>query len=225
MKALKGAVAAKGPKKAAGRRKSRGKDGAAIQEAAAASVAATAAANAEKAASWGPLEPVYRVLSPVIDMITPLLTSHALLVIIGALLLTIVLRGGRAPTRSDVNCTGYTTPQRLAAYDELWHREESELWNWLEDRVGMDGMSFPRFYQATETQKQQNQMRHKAQGKRELAARLRDQKMSNREVAHAIRTTRERLDILEDVLGRHKFGPSSDDNNLASSFEFSGRGK
>ena len=164
-------------------------------------MAAAAAANAEKAASWGPFEPFYRILHPLAEMLSPLLSGNIGLVVIGVLLMTIVLR--LHPSPSQDKCTSSTTPQRLAAYDELWRREESDLWNWLEDRVGMDGMSFPRF--------PQSQLRHKAQSRREVAAKMRDQNMSNREVARAIRTTRERLDILEDVLG-HKNGLENENN-------------
>ena len=202
VKCLKAAVASRGGRasKQPGKRKSRQRDNAAIQEAAAASMAAAAAANAEKAASWGPLEPFYKIISPIVDLISPLLPRNIGFFVIGALVLVMIARmrpfGGSGDT-----CTSWSTPQRLAVYHELWQREESDLWNWLEDRVGMDDMSFPQFVQASESRK----LRQRAHSRREVDGKLRDQKMSSREVAHAIRTTRERLDILEDVLG-HKIG-------------------
>jgi hypothetical protein len=30
--------------------------------------------------------------------------------------------------------------ERMVAYEEVWRREESELWEWLEERVGRGGV-------------------------------------------------------------------------------------
>lgn len=181
----------------------------AIQEAAAASAAAAAAASAEKASSWGPLEPLHALLGPIFDTLKPLLSGNAALLIIGALLFMYFFRGpSPSPMLSDdVGCPSWTAPQRLAAYEEMWRREESELWNWLEDRVGMDGMSFPTIHRSMDSQSTRNQIRRKLQGEREVAARLNEDKMSDREMVHAIRTTRERLDLLEDVLSKRSSEP------------------
>lgn len=184
----------------------------AIQEAtAAASAAAAASARSEKASSWGPLEPLRAVVGPIVDILAPFFSSSNAFAVLVALLAMLFFRGmfSSSTVSQDVGCPGWSVPQRLAAYEELWLREERDLWGWLEDRVGMEGMSFPNVYQTMGPQAAQNQKRRKLHGKREVAARLSDEKMSTREVAHAIRTTRERLDVLEGVLGKDS-GPKVD---------------
>jgi len=80
-----------------------------------------------------------------------------------------------------------STPERIAAYEELWQREESELWSWLEDRVGMD------------------HLRDVAMGEANVVKdRLKDEKMVAKEVDRAIKVTEERLKVLKEVVGRDK---------------------
>lgn len=213
VKALKAAVAprsrtdgAKGGKAGKGRRK---KGGAATssETAAAAAAAASAALEASKreAQPWGVLEPLRGPLGPIVDVLKPLWNAHVALGIIGLLLFTIYSRG---PTPSstvspEIGYRGLTMPQRLAAYEEMWWREETELWNWLEERVGMDGYSFPVADQRHELQARRRQRRQRLRSK-DLAARLNEERMSEREVDQAIRVTRERLDVLEEIVNKRK---------------------
>lgn len=177
----------------------------ATEEAAAAAVKAASEANAREAESWGFFEPLHQLLGPVSDIVKPLLSGNIALMFIGVLLLVIFFRG---PSRSasvvshDIGCPGYSLPQRLAAYEEMWRREESELWSWLEDRVGMDGVAFPTVNRPVESQTRQRS--HKEQGNRQVIDMLGEEKMSDREMDHAIRTTRERLDSLERILSKRK---------------------
>jgi len=80
-----------------------------------------------------------------------------------------------------------STPERVAAYEELWQREESELWNWLEDRVGMDHLRDIAIGEANT-----------------VKDRLKDEKMAAKEVDRAIKVTEERLKVLKEVVGREK---------------------
>lgn len=152
----------------------------------------------------GILEPLGALLEPIFGILKPLLSGNAAFVIAGVLLLFIFFRGPARQTAlsDDIGCPGYTLPQRLAAYEEMWRREESELWSWLEDRVGLDGTVFPvvnRPPQSPLRQKVQ-QLRHD----RDLSAKMSEEKMSDREMDAAIRTTRERLDALEGILNKRK---------------------
>lgn len=76
------------------------------------------------------------------------------------------------------------TPQRMAAYEEMWRREENGLWNWLEDRIGLDNIG------------QVNQRRHLMEYK-SMATIIEEEEMSEREIAEAIRTTEEKLASLK----------------------------
>lgn len=88
---------------------------------------------------------------------------------------------------------GGTTGQRAVAYEELWRREESELWDWLEDRVGLDGMYAPKVDD-----------RQKVLSAREMGRRLESEGMRGREVDDAIRITEERLGALKAAVEREK---------------------
>ena len=81
----------------------------------------------------------------------------------------------------------------MAAYEELWRREESELWDWLEDRVGLEGMYAPRM-----------EGRQKVLAAREMGKRLESEGMKGREVDDAIRVTEERLGALKGAVEREK---------------------
>lgn len=157
--------------------------------------------------SWGMLEPLHALLEPVTGILKPLLSGNMAFLIIGVLLLIVFFRGPARPTAlsHDIGCPGYTLPQRLAAYEEMWRREESELWSWLEDRVGLDGAVFPMVNKPPPSP-----LRQKAQqlrGERELSEKLSEENMSDREMDAAIRTTRERLDALEEILNKRKVQP------------------
>lgn len=214
--ALKAAVAprARTTGKGKGRRK---KTDIAREEAAAAVAAAKAVseATARENESWGFLEPLHGLLGPVGDIVKPLCTGNVAIVVIGLLLVMLFFRSPSKPPSilsHDIGCPGYSLPQRLAAYEEMWRREESELWSWLEDRVGMDGMAFPNVHKPFEMHSRRGSRR--TPGEREVQERLGEDKMSDREMDHAIRTTRERLDTLERILTQRRSPSEAEASHL-----------
>ena len=212
IQAIKGALAPRGrsgtASKAGGKGKGRRKKGdLAGQDVSPVAAKATPDAGAGQADSWGMLEPLHGLLEPVAGILKPLFSGNAAILIVGLLLFMFFFRGSSQPAMltQDIGCPGYTLPQRLAAYEEMWRREESELWSWLEDRVGLDGAVFP-----TVNKPPASPLRQKAQqlrGERELSEKLSEEKMSDREMDAAIRTTRERLDALEEILNKRKVQP------------------
>lgn len=94
--------------------------------------------------------------------------------------------GGRHAARSS-GLLGLATPDRIAAYEEIWRREESELWRWLEDRVG------PGVEGAT------SGLRLKRDEKM-MEERVTAEAMNERQIGDAIRVTRERLETLEEAV-------------------------
>ena len=79
---------------------------------------------------------------------------------------------------------GLVTPERLAAYDQLWCREESQLWEWLEDRLQLD----------------ESNLRSRLQNR----DRSMSETMNDRQVDDAIRVTEERLQALKGMVDRRK---------------------
>ncbi|KAK2786500.1 hypothetical protein FQN52_007806 [Onygenales sp. PD_12] len=189
-----------------GKGKRKGANAAELEAAASAKAALEAAKR--QAESWGMLEPLRGPLSPVISVLKPLWSGNVAVGIIAMLLVTIWFC---APPQSRLAPSGVgspllSVPERIIAYEELWQREESELWNWLEERVGMDGLAYPVADTIPSGNLNAEKRRQKQQfkGERELEGRLRDEKMTEREIEDAIRVTQQRLDILNQVVKKQK---------------------
>ena len=93
---------------------------------------------------------------------------------------------------------GMPTPERLAAYEEIWRKEEYSLWDWLEERIGMEGVAYPtsRAVDQEAFQKARNQ-REQSLKNRRFEAHMMDETIDEREFAQAIRTMEQRLDELK----------------------------
>ena len=161
--------------------------------------------NTGQSESWGLFEPVRPILEPFTSMIKPLWSGNIAILLIGILLYLVFFRTPTTPSilGHEMGRGGLSLPQRLAAYEEMWRREESELWDWLEDRVGMDGMVFPAL-QHRNPESNRRTSRVSVADERDLVNRLREEKVSDREMDHAIRTTRQRLEVLEEMMNNRK---------------------
>jgi hypothetical protein len=163
------------------------------------------AANAQREASiaadkqptsWGIFEPLHGPLQPVASLLGPLLTSQVIIAVLLALLLYTWIN---PPTRGGmgIGFPGYASPERLAAYEEIWRREESSLWDWLEDRVGLDNIYSP---SGDASQKS----RQKVLGAASMGKKLGDGRMSERQMNDAIKVTEERLSALKEAVSRKR---------------------
>ena len=143
-------------------------------------------------ANWGLLEPVRSIYEPLMDIVKPLFGGNVTYILFGLLLIASWYRFvifNRGSTH-DLSLGLYSnTPARMAAYEELWRREESDLWDWLEDRVGMERL------------RDVSQMPIE---KRAVGGKLKEQKMGEREVEAAIRVTEEKLQVLKGIVDGRK---------------------
>lgn len=173
--------------------KKKGKKGKAAQSALDEAVTATTPKDAVKQ-DWGPLEPVRFLLEPLTDVVKPLLTGNVMYGLLVGLLVATWFGFGFTPSRTVAPYGTHPSiyrPDRLAAYEEMWRREDSELWEWLEERVGLERLNADR-----------GNVRKKAMQPRTAEEKLRDERMGAREVEEAIRVTEEKLKILQDVVGK-----------------------
>jgi len=196
--AVKAAVVTKPPVKGTSRVKGKGKRRKETFD--------TAGTEAERAASettktekagWGLLEPLRSTLDPILSLFpTPSISQ----LVIGLLLVLLVRSWFFTGRGASTLGLPLSASDRLAAYEQMWQREENELWDWLEDRVGFDAaLNSPLSQQTKDTRGRQKVMRSNSMGRR-----LADQKMSERQVDDAIRVTEERLDALKDAVERKK---------------------
>ncbi|EFE39912.1 GRAM domain protein [Trichophyton verrucosum HKI 0517] len=150
----------------------------------------------------GLLSTLYSPFAPVVDIIKPFWSSNMTIGVLVILLVTMWFRASVPgyPT-SRAGLTSHSAPDRLIALEELWHREENELWDWLEERVGLDGLSFPVVDNAHSRDDKQQPNRR---AEKEFESRLHRDRMSEREAENAIRVTQERLQTLQKIVEKRK---------------------
>lgn len=84
-------------------------------------------------------------------------------------------------------------PDRVMVYDAMWRREESELLDWLEERVGLDRLN------ADHPIGQRRVIEP-----RTLKERLVEENIKEKQVEEAIKVTEEKLKVLKEVVGKTK---------------------
>ncbi|PTB80680.1 hypothetical protein M440DRAFT_1436211 [Trichoderma longibrachiatum ATCC 18648] len=148
-------------------------------------------------ANWGLLEPVRAILEPIVDILKPLLTGNIVYGLLVGLLVATWFGFGFGPNSKSPASYGpdpaLQRAYRLAAYDEMWRREDSELWAWLEERVSLERLAVER-----------SNARRREADPRTLQDKLREERMDEREVEEAIRVTEEKLKVLREVVARGK---------------------
>ncbi|KAI1369673.1 hypothetical protein F5Y08DRAFT_292629 [Xylaria arbuscula] len=150
-----------------------------------------------KTQDWGLFEPLHGVLGPVVDILKPVMTGNVVYgLLVGLLVSTWFGFGFNSQHRS----VGYgrgvafsSYPDRAVAYEEIWRREESELWDWLEERVGLHRLNDGG-----------TPIRKRVTEPRTMEQKLQEERMSEREVEEAIKVTEEKLDVLRSVIGRKR---------------------
>lgn len=159
--------------------------------------------------SWGLLEPLRGIFGPIVSIFKPFAGTLAVVTIVILLCIIWFRRPVRGPAGS-IGYLGYPNSARLAAYEEMWQREESELWSWLEDRVGIEGLGLndhskqERKKASALTAKAKTKERQKILSGKDVEARLGAERMTEREMEDAIRLTQERLDIMKGMIEKKK---------------------
>ncbi|KAI2466160.1 hypothetical protein F4781DRAFT_445456 [Annulohypoxylon bovei var. microspora] len=158
-----------------------------------------------KSEDWGLLEPLHGILGPIVDIIRPVLTGNVVYgLLVGLLVATWFGFGFNGQPRvtpygRELGFIGY--PERAVAYEEIWRREESDLWDWLEERVGLHRMN-----------EEVMPVRKRVMEPRSVEEKLREERMNEREVEEAIRVTEEKLQVLKSVMDRKKSPTKSGGN-------------
>jgi hypothetical protein len=163
----------------------------------------------KQGSGWGPLEPLQSILSPIGDILGPLLNMYTISILALALFFIYWRRSGSSsvsplPTGQYIH-PGLSSAQRMIAYEELWRQEEAALWDWLEDRVGgTDGIVFPvgsGGEVGSKTGKSNADDSKAAQKAREKIIKgAADAGMGEKEVRKAIEVTEGKLRVLKDAV-------------------------
>ncbi|KAK7927114.1 hypothetical protein PG985_004112 [Apiospora marii] len=150
---------------------------------------------AAKSPDWGLFEPLRGILGPIFDMLKPILTGNVVYGLLVGLLVASWFGFGFNPRQSGPGYghgLGFANhAERIVAYEEIWRREESDLWDWLEERVGLHRMNEGAM-----------PIRKRVVEPRSVEEKIREERMNEREIEEAIRVTEEKLQMLKDVHGR-----------------------
>jgi hypothetical protein len=141
-----------------------------------------------KQSDWGMLDPLRSLLGPVADILEAIFTPQIIIPLLGALLIYSWFFRGASTA---VGPNQWSAAQRQVAYDEIWRHEETELWNWLEDRVALD------------------RVQSSVAGGRIVPDNvgeipMQPKNMKERELDEAIRTTEDRLRVLKQKVEKDK---------------------
>ncbi|KAL9111121.1 MAG: hypothetical protein Q9227_004384 [Pyrenula ochraceoflavens] len=167
----------------------------------------SAETKAVKAENWGLFEPLRGLMGPILDILKPLISTN---LIIGILLVLLIIMWIRTPSRTGAPSLGHpalSNSQRQMAYEEMWRHEEGELWEWLENRIGFNSLTLETSKPTgkgggaqKKSAKDVLKDRKKILRGKDSAARLEEEKMSQREMQDMIKVAQERLDVLKGVL-------------------------
>jgi hypothetical protein len=112
---------------------------------------------------------------------------------IAVFVLTVVVLILLFSTRRSSSVASLPTIERRLAYEEMWQTQESELWEWIEERVGLHNIREP---SASDNQK----LPWVSSAKKKVDSIANLGGMAEREVLEAIRVTKERLGRLEGMV-------------------------
>lgn len=161
--------------------------------------------NLQQIDNWGALKFLRGILGPVVDIFSSLVSKNMVIGFLSLLVILTWLWSSIPTSRGRKGLQGMPTPERLAAYEEIWHREENSLWDWLEERIGMEGVAYPtsRAVDQEAFQKARNQRKQSLKN-RHSEAHMVDETLDEREFAQAIRAMEQRLDELKLAVKRTK---------------------
>ncbi|KAF2852680.1 hypothetical protein T440DRAFT_526311 [Plenodomus tracheiphilus IPT5] len=143
-----------------------------------------------KQSDWGLFDPIRSLLGPVADVLESLFTTQIIITFLGLLLIYAWFFRGASTA---VGPNQWSATQRQVAYEEIWRHEESELWDWLEDRVALD-----------RARREVIESRWGGEHQTKQEQKIMPGNMKERDVDEAIRVTEERLQVLKHAVQRER---------------------
>lgn len=171
---------------------------------------------------WGFLEPIREIVEPAVDIIKPLIGANLVIGILVLLQVFTWLRGGpRGGHSPQVGFPQMLPPERIATYEQIWRREESHVWDWLEERIGMEKSIYRSGSASANADESDDESDsaavRKARRQREQSWKDREMQnkrweegtmMTEKEFAAAIRATEKRLEGLKAAMQKKRRKPA-----------------
>lgn len=165
-----------------------------------------AQAEAKQEENWGAFEIFRPTLGPVVNPVKPFVHINMVVTVLVVMVLWIWIRG--SPGHSTAGLSRLERIDHMMIYDDLWRREESDLWDWLQERAGVERSMLRGGLQDqsdwTKEDKLKLKQRQALLKSKDVQTRLREEKKSMKEMEEAVRITQERLDSLQKTLERQK---------------------
>ncbi|KAI5797718.1 hypothetical protein EDC01DRAFT_614017 [Geopyxis carbonaria] len=155
--------------------------------------AVKAAEAAQKDDSWGILEIFKPFFGPVVDIVKPLLPENFTTILLFVLVAWLVIGRLRTDTSTEV------ARDNRGRWEDAWHVEEDGLWEWLEDRTGIEGITL-------QQREGQDKIFEKA-----YKARTAGKPVKDRQVKDAIAVMEQRLDALKRIVEKSDPSKSTQD--------------
>lgn len=163
-------------------------------------------AETKQEENWGPFEVVRPLFAPVVDPLRPFIRTNFVVSILVVVVLWMWFRG--SGSRYGTALSHFERVDHVMVYEDIWRREESELWDWLEERAGVDSSIIrSTLKEASGTNKEDKQrakQRQKLLKSKDMQSRVREEKKSMKEMEEAVRMTQERLDSLRRALEQRR---------------------
>lgn len=168
----------------------------------------------------GVLESVREILEPAVDIVKPLIGANLVISILVLLQVFTWLRGGPRVHSPQVGFPQMLPPERIATYEQIWRREESHVWDWLEERIGMEKSIYSSSASANADESDESDSAAVRKARRQREQSWRDREMQNKrweegtmmtekEFAAAIRATEKRLEGLKAAMQKKRRKPGS----------------
>ena len=176
---------------------------------------------AKQSNRWGVLESVREILEPAVDIVKPLIGANLVIGILVLLQVFTWLRGGPRVHSPQVGFPQMLPPERIATYEQIWRREESQVWDWLEERIGMEKSIYSSLGSADADESDESDSAAVRKARRQREQSWKDREMQNKrweegttmtekEFAAAIRATEKRLEGLKSAIQKKRRKLGSD---------------
>ncbi|KAI9889573.1 MAG: hypothetical protein M1814_005176 [Vezdaea aestivalis] len=99
---------------------------------------------AKRPSNWGLLEPVRDVVEPIADIIRPLVSGNIVLGGVVILVLFVWFSSSWTRVPQSASDVALDIEALYSRREQIWRREERELWDWLDRRAGLSGLTVPR---------------------------------------------------------------------------------
>lgn len=154
--------------------------------------------------SWGLFEFLRPYLGPIGDILGPMLPANFGIMVMAVLVTWFIATRFRSPAANNGQMTATGRYPPYYNLEDMWKNQEERMWDWIEDRVGMDGVPGLQY---------SNREGKRREFERKYAAKAAGKGIKSRQVDEAIAVMEERLESLKRLVDKDKKPDIQEDTN------------